>query len=99
VSAVPAGVVRRRAAAEGVRDRQIVVRFSVGEFADVAAAAAAAGLAFGGWVGDVAVRTARADRDDLRVLLGDVIRVRAGADPRLAERIDALVDVLVERLS
>ena len=59
--AARAGGSRRRGRGEAVRSASVRVRVSPCEAAAIAAAASRAGLSVGAWVGDVAVRAARAD--------------------------------------
>lgn len=95
----------RRAPAEAVRRRQVVVRFSDAEFDAVGAAAANGGVATGAWIGDVAVRAAGVGRPgelgSLLRLHADVVQFAAhgGGDVgELLRRLDAAVEAVVASL-
>jgi hypothetical protein len=102
-----AGGCARRAQSSVPRLRQLVVRFSDHELREIRAAAAAAGLAVGAWVGESVVAAARATAADggfhERALLRALIEAQAAGciadDAAIGALVDGLVDVLVARLS
>ena len=87
--------------------RQVVVRFSDQELREIRAAAAAAGLAVGAWVGESVVSAARAVAADTgfaeRALLRALIETKAAGcasdDEVVGALVDGLIDVLVARVS
>jgi hypothetical protein len=98
----------RRAQSSVPRLRQVVVRFSDQELREIRAAAAAAGLAVGAWVGESVVSAARAVAADAgfaeRALLRALIEAQAAGcatddDAAVRALLDGLIDVLVARVS
>ena len=87
------------------RCRQVVVRFSPSEFAEIQRRADGAGLAVGAWIGQVAVHAAAGEGlsaiGGLRGLLRELIATRADLVDCVPDAVvvDAVIDALVVRLS
>ena len=89
------------------RLRQLVVRFSDQELREIRAAAEAAGLSVGAWVGETVVSAARAVAADAgfaeRALLRALVEAQAAGcaadDDAVGALVAELTDVLVARLS